>query len=385
MLRHWDRQTLPELLAAHGLAGVPEEPFPNDGWSGSRLTLLRRDGERFVLKRTSWAIDWIARQTKDEALREAFLAGGDPHLPAPLVLPYYGAAADGGGAAILMPDLSNELIAWERPAYEPPVGRQELDRVLFALATFHLLPWREVRGTMPGYAWPWCPLRERLTLLTRPTAAGYRDAGLPVGERFLAGWDAFDRSAPGAARDLVASLSADPAPLLDALARLPATGLHGDLKLANVALVDDGGVALIDWQMMTLAPVAVELGWLLVSNVALLPEPPDLVLERYRGIVGGAAAQTAPLRRSGWPPEVPVGPPAERMRGDGGIQLQTASQLLGDWEAQVDLAWIVGLLLRGWRKGLDTEADVRYPWDGDGPSDLAWWCERAVTAADRRL
>ena len=50
-----------------GLEGVPEEPFRHNGWSGSELTSLRRpdDGRRFVLKRTSWAIDWIARSTRD--------------------------------------------------------------------------------------------------------------------------------------------------------------------------------------------------------------------------------------------------------------------------------------------------------------------------------
>ena len=85
------------------------------------------------------------------------------------------------------------------------------------------------------------------------------------------------RLLPGglAAVGLIRDLSADPSPLLAALGRLPATGIHGDLKLANVALLDDGRVALIDWSMMSLAPVAVELGWLLVSNSASLPIGPE--------------------------------------------------------------------------------------------------------------
>ena len=59
--------------------------------------------------------------------------------------------------------------------------------------------------------------------------------------------------------------------------------------------------------------------------------------------------------------------------------------VVGDWDAQVDLTWIVGLLLRGWRKGLDAEAGVTLASGIRATDDLAWWCERAVAAAERRL
>ena len=89
-----------------------------------------------------------------------------------------------------------------------------------------------------------------------------RAEGNPVGERFLAGWAAFERHAPAAARDLVGAAGRRSGTAASrALARLPAVGLHGDLKLANVARLDDGAVTFIDWQMTRRAPVAVELGW----------------------------------------------------------------------------------------------------------------------------
>jgi hypothetical protein len=96
---------------------------------------------------------------------------------------------------------------------------------------------------------------------------------------------------------------------------------------------------------MTLrAPVAVELGWFLVANSAALPMPPDWILERYR-----------------------------------------RSAVVGDWDAQVDLARIVGLLLRGWRKGLDAEAGATLASGVSGQDDLAEWSALAVEAAARRL
>jgi hypothetical protein len=331
---------LRRLLAVQGFGDAAEQPLRNDGWSGSRLTTVEHGGRRAVLKRTSAELDWIVRATDDHALREAWVAEGPLDLPPGLAAPYHGVAREGSAAVLLMPDLGDELLTWSDGT--PPIAAEVLDRVLHRLAALHAARWWP-----ESPAPPWCPLDRRLLLLTRPAAARYAAEGNPVGERFLAGWDAFERRAPVAARDLVGRLSDDPTPLIGALGRLPAVGLHGDLKLANVALLGADRIALIDWQMTLRAPVAVELGWLLVSNVALLPEPPDELLTRYR-----AAA---------------------------------ADEVAGDWDEQVGLACIVGLLLRAWRKGLDAEAEVATGWGTSGWDDLAWWCERAVNAADRWL
>jgi phosphotransferase family enzyme len=356
------------LLDANGLAGVAEAPFPNDGWSGATLTLIQRGRDRFVLKRTSAAMDWIVRATNDVALREGVVANGNLRLVEPLVAPYLGTASDGEGIAILMPDLAAELIAWERPNHAPGVSVAALERVLDAAARLHAMPWAEYRPTTPDWSWPWCPLRERLLLLTRPAAERYRAEGLAVGERFLSGWDAFDRTAPAAARALVEQLSIDPSPLIEALGRLPSTGLHGDLKLANVALFDDGRVAFIDWQMMALAPVTVELGWLLVANSSSLPIDPGAVLEGYRLAAERAAIDS--MRLAGSRQTLPP-------RG--------LDATIGDWATQVDLTWIVGLLLRGWRKGLDAEAGETLGSGVSAAEDLAFWCDRAIEAVSRRL
>ena len=349
----WMRRSLRDLLAEHDLAAAAELPFPNDGWSGSRLTALEDRGRRFVLKRTSFAADWIVRSTRDSMIREAVLAAGpDPFRP-PLRFTHLGAAAvepgvAAEGAAILMPDLSESLLSWDQgTGGGAAIPHDELDRVLAAVAEIHAQPWSQ---HVPDN-WPWCPAAERVTLLTRPSAERYAAQGVWVGGRFIEGWDAFDRVAPPAARELVATLSGDAGPLVEALAALPATGLHGDLKLANVALHDNGEASFIDWQMASLGPVALELGWFLVANVAQLPDGPDRMLDRYLGA----------------------------LRAAGG------SHVVGDWEAQRDLVLIMGLLLRGWRKGLDAEADLTLPTGASAVDDLTWWCASAVEAAARRL
>ena len=353
MLTTWWERPLETLLEDEGLAGLPEHPFPTDGWSGARFSFLERRGERFIIKRTSPTTDWIAAATFDAQIREACLAAATTQLTrgAP-PFPYLGAARDGDEAAILMPDLSAELIAWERPDHQAALGVPDLDRVLGALAQLHVSPW--IGFLEPGRRpFPWCPLRERLLLTSRLMCERHRSSGIAAGvtsaERLLAGWDAFDRRAPASALRLVRDLTTNVEPLVAELARLPPVGLHGDLKFANVALgQSEDDVAFIDWQMTMVAPVAVELGWMLVSNSASLPETPDAVLERYRSMPGLA-------------------------------------DVVGDWEAQVDLACIVGLLLRGWRKGLDAERGATLASGVSAADDLAWWCTRAVEAAGRVL
>jgi hypothetical protein len=329
---------LAELLERYGLTGVPETPFQADGWSGARLARLERaDGASFVIKRDSLELDWIARTTADApALREGLLAAAAPRLPPPARLPHLGVARDGDLVALLMPDLGPTLLRWESP-----VAGHELDRVLAGLAALHAAPWH---AEVPA-GFPWTDLRRRVLLLTRRAAARYEAEGNWVGERFRNGWDAFDRHAPRNARWLVDHLTEDPEPLFALLSRLPDAGLHGDLKLGNVALAADGGVDLIDWQMTLVAPIAVELGWFLVCNVAGLPLPPDEVLERYR---------------------LAAGLPADDR-----------------WARERDAALLVGLLLRGWRKGLDADAGLTTACGWSAADDLAWWSNAAVEAGRR--
>ena len=390
MLRHWDERPLAEILAQYGLSGVPERPFPNDGWSGSTLTRLVRpsDGTAFILKRSSWAVDWIARSTRDHALREGFIAASPVPLPEPIVAPYHGAGAEGTTLGLLMPDLTGRLLAWDLGAALPDDAA--LQRCLDAIARLHAAPWPITDVSDANHVWPTAPLAERLCLLgpraAARLAAADQGAGVAAGERFLAGWAAFGRLAPRAALDLVAGLDADPRPLITALARLPRTGLHGDLKLSNVALFEDGRVAFIDWQMTMLAPVAVELGWLLVGNSGVLADRPDVVLDRYRlaveQVAGRALAVTPPFDPAR---SFPVNALAAVVGDPMTARFRTADQVLGDWATQMDLTWIVGLLLRGWRKALDAEAGMTLGSGIAARDDLAWWCDRATEAAARRL
>ena len=111
-----------------------------------------------------------------------------------------------------------------------------------------------------------------------------RATALAVGERFLAGWDAFDRRGAGGGRaSSIATLVERPGAAARGARTAAGDGLHGDLKLANVALLDDGRVALIDWQMMTLrARSRSSSAGCSSRTAASLPIEPEAVLASYR-------------------------------------------------------------------------------------------------------
>lgn len=343
-------EPLSDLLARHGLDGAVEKPFPNDGWSGASLTRLRsRAGETFILKRNSPDRDWIARATRDgPLLREAWFAAHGPELPAGIRAGYLGAGwgTTSDEVGILMPDLSDILFDWD-----VPISMEALDRVLDGLAAMSSIDW-SASGPIDGG--PWCPLRERLTLISRPSLERPGPARDAVAERLLPGWDAWDRMASPSARTVIADLAADPQPLLDALAGQPVSLIHGDLKLANAGVEAGGSVVLVDWQMTMFAPVAVELGWFLVANVATLPLPPDEVIRLFQSKLALVTSH-AERRERGFDR-----PPFD--------------------ENGVDAAILVGLLLRGWRKGADAAAGATLASRMTAADDLAWWCERAIAA-----
>jgi hypothetical protein len=313
---------LATLHAEHNLTGVPEAELEHTGFSGARITSLRRaDGTRFVLKRLRIERDWIMRATDDLRCREARFAACRPALGQRIATPSLGVARDGDGFALLMDDITEHLLP------QGPIAEAQLDLIIDGMAILHALPLPEAAPV------PWCDIRQRLLLLTPDRARIAAAYGAPVARDLMRGWELFDRLAPPAIVELIRDLSEDPAPLLDALAALPASLLHGDLKLDNIGLDASGRLWLIDWAMPMLAPPAVDLGWFLAINSRRLPLTLDETMRRYAAAAGVA--------------------PAHGARHDAA-------------------AVLCGLLLRGWRKAIDAS-------EGE-PDELRWWCEHAQKA-----
>jgi aminoglycoside phosphotransferase (APT) family kinase protein len=65
-------------------------------------------------------------------------------------------------------------------------------------------------------------------------------------------------------------------------AHLPSTLLHGDAKIANFAILDEGKVAAFDWALAGKGPAAVDLGWYIAINATRLTASKQEFLEGYR-------------------------------------------------------------------------------------------------------
>jgi hypothetical protein len=318
------------LLRAHGLEGARQEPLLSGGYTGAALVRVVGEHESFVLKRVaSMEQDWVRRVTADTQFREVAFALSPyaQRLPAGVAVASVGAAIDGDGRALLMRDLTAELVP------EHTLDAALLDAILRGIATMHAAFW-----DMPLDGVPVADPVARITLISPQRAITLQRDGVDFG--FVDGWRAFERRAPKPARDVAHRLFDDMQPLERTLRAFPQTLVHGDLKVANMAY-GDGALTLLDWTMVMRTAVSVDIAWFLAVNSSLLPDPLDDVLERYAGHL-------------------------ERALGAGRFAAAA-------WPAQRHAIMLMGLLMYGWGKAPDAEAGR--------PEELRWWCEGAVEAA----
>lgn len=312
---------LNRLLDDRGISPARWREIEQPGFSGAHIYAQDgSDGPAYILKITSPETDWIMRATADRGGREAALANAFPVRDDRVGSPAIAAARDGTVFSILMHDVSEHLLSDET------LNHQQLESILSGMARLHALPAPD-RDQMV-----WCSVADRLTLF-EPDPEKLRT--FRVGEEILRGWQLFFDRVPADVTRLVRSLFDDIGPLERALDQLPKSFLHGDLKLDNIGILPNGALSLIDWSMSMVAPAAIELGWFLAMNSRALPVPLDDAVAAYTTTFG------------------------------------IDSRLRERHEA---LTTLCGLLIRGWRKGLDADAGE--------PAELHWWCERATHATN---
>ena len=347
--RRWSRS--PTSSGATAWRTSREAPFPNDGWSGARLGAARarrRSGSSSSATASPGTGSPGRPATGRSCARRGSRRTGRPcrrrsgrrtSVPARTRRP------DPGRSRCSCP---TSRAASCCPGRRPPTSRRPIARS------------GRWRPCMP-IAWPagaladgpWCPLRERLLLLSRPAAERYRAEGNPVGERFLAGWDAFDAAVPPAARDLIADLAAR-AGAAPGGARPTAGDPHPRRPQAGQRRLRAGRAD----RAHRLADGHRRPGR---GRARLVPR-----LERA----------VAADRAAGRPRPLPGRP----LEAAGGAASRRASgRRRSTWRSSSGCCCAAG-----------ARASTRPPRPGtrraSGPTDdLAWWCRRAVEAAARRL
>jgi Phosphotransferase enzyme family len=234
-----------------------------------------------------------------------------------------GLGRNGWGGAILMRDLSAELV----PAGDEPLTRERHLTYLGDLAALsaRMLGWHDDVGLMPLVSrWTWF----NPACLDVEAERGWPE---PVPRLASQGWARFAERVPSAVLGVVDDVRRDPSPLVAAVRETPTTFVHGDWKLGNVGTAADGRTVLIDWTYPGEAPPCYELAWYLSLNRARLPHHKEDAIAAFRTALERCGVPTA-----SW------------------FERQLAGCLLGS------------LVIFGWEKAL-----------GDA-DELGWWCDRAV-------
>ncbi len=181
-----------------------------------------------------------------------------------------------GGAVVVMRDVSHGLF----PAGSPTASAQ--GRLLRAIAQMHDTFVDSLVGGL-------CPLVAYYAFLSPSVCTRFAD-NHEVPRLAVDGWTRFHEIVPTDVGEAIASVHADPGPLVDALLARPSTLVHGDLKLANLG-VDRDRVIVLDWGTLTTwAPSAVDYAWYIAINAAALGRDHDQLLNDVRAVEAGGDA-----------------------------------------------------------------------------------------------
>ncbi|MEY2433695.1 MAG: hypothetical protein QOC92_3420 [Acidimicrobiaceae bacterium] len=321
--------SLDELLAG----ATHREPFfVSDSKSGSGFERLVIDGESHIVKHVHIDADWTMRFNGDVGCHpmQVWSSGLMDVLPERIDHGVVGVAGglgrNGWGAAILMRDMSAEMV----PPGDDVLPFEHHSQFLDDLAAMsaRMWGWRDDIGLVPiDSRWTWF----NHATLAIEEAAGWRD---PVPKIAFEGWQRFEQRVPRPVFELIDSLRRDTSPLVAAIRATPLTFVHGDWKLGNVGTARDGRTVLIDWTYPGEAPCCFELAWYFAINSARMPQSKEDAIATFRRALERQGVDT-----------------------DRWFDVQLALCLLG------------GVVIFGWEKALGSD------------EELGWWCDRALEGA----
>jgi hypothetical protein len=325
---------MPEVLDSVDalLAGATERhELEAPGKSGAVLERVVIAGTPYVVKYLDHDRDWSLRAAgvPGSPTVELWRRGILHDLPGEIAQPIVAVAHDRARpalSALLMEDVGAYLV----PAVDDPIASEQNERFLDHLAALHAA----FLGTTCAVDVV-APADRYLELSPRMAAAEAALGQDHLVPRLVAqGWPLLESVAPRAAA-VVVPLVHEPAPLLAALDSTPQTFVHGNWKLDNLGTDPAGRTILLDWETPGRGAGTADLAWYLAINCRRLPVTKEQAIDLYRAALERRGVDTAP-----W------------------------------WERQLALGLLGALVQFGWEKAL-----------GGYDDELAWWEERAVTAA----
>jgi hypothetical protein len=194
-----------------------------------------------------------------------------------------------------MDDLSPFLF----PDVREPLVEDQEERLLSAIATLHATFWSQPEDRSSALDLPLLARPEHyVTVLDAccaidPEAVAVLPAGLR--DSVQRGWTAALERLPARLFALMTTPGSELSPFWE---KLPRTLVHGDVKVANFALLPDGRVAAFDWALVGAGPASIDIGWYLAVNASRLASSKEAALVRYRKLL--TARLAAPLPNALW-------------------------------------------------------------------------------------
>ena len=254
-----DPASLSQLLGTP-IASVDVSPLESNGFSANELSYVQAGDHRLVLKRLS-TDDVLARVSRDDRCRSlaVWRTGLLDRLEPQLRHGVVAGSRDGADNALLMHDVSAGLYPGGRSLTLVDARDRRTERILAALASMHARFWGDDTLGVPSYE-----LADVETLLTMvwPASWPMMESHPDLLGLVQRGWQALLDLLDPDVRATIEQVMADPGPLVDALAAEPATLLHGDYRLDNLAVLPEDSVVAFDWQFAARGPGVFDLAWL---------------------------------------------------------------------------------------------------------------------------
>jgi hypothetical protein len=306
----------------------------HDGRSGARLERVGLDdGTRLVIKRTSPSVDLAMRVTGSTVSREHRLwrAGVLDRLPRGMGHAIVDSWQDGDETVLVMRDLGATVVGWGRT-----ISRKECRQLWSAATDMH----RSFAGDAPAGL---VPLADRVSLFAPSRMRAELTSGHPLPVAVLRGWERFAEIVTPDVVAAVIGVLDEPRRLAGPLSRRPSTVIHGDLWLVNVAF-EAAQVTLLDWDLATWAPPALELSLFLDGNSSQVSASRGQIVADVRALWGDDHDEVA-LR----------------------------------------LALFAGLVELGWNKALDATSHPDPAVQVRERADLDWWVAQAQATLEQGL
>lgn len=302
-----------ELLAPETLSALTGQPVKyvrclpmEGGYSGSSLLIVEASVDkhirRFVLKRMALHADWIMDATNDHRCRSMTLwqSGLLDRLHPTAVHATLACARDGDGWAILMDDISTTLLTSE------PYTVDQVYCLLNVLSTVHATFWEAAELTEAKLGL--CTSTDLIQIFSPATGRRFAHVPSPIPQRLVEGWSALQRLVPPDVMEVLNDLYTDPQPLCAALARYPATLVHGDYRAQNLGIAWQAAprAVIIDWQLAGYSVATIDLAWFLATpNVLFAPVATSVATAYYRQRL--AEQLGTRFDENYWPPMLALG------------------------------------------------------------------------------